>query len=208
MSHYDTNLDKNKANYVPLSPLSFLERAKDVYPNYPGVVYSFDSRSDDKGPEPEEIEIAQIGSQVFGFISLERSSGFMVYNITDPNNPEYVMYHPGAPGDIAPESIEFISMKDSPTGGDMIAVSNEVSGTVSLYSVNSFYIKPTPTSSMAIANFSVYGNSADSADWVVAKDMAGNATIAGAPTSDIYGPISATDNRRAKRCKEFLLSIL
>ena len=39
------------------------------------------------------------------------------------------------------------------------------------------------------------------------KDMAGNATIAGAPTSDIYGPISATDNRRAKRCKEFLLSI-
>ena len=51
-----------------------------------------------------------IGSQVFGFISLERSSGFMVYNITNPNNPEYVMYHPGAPGDIAPESIEFISI--------------------------------------------------------------------------------------------------
>ena len=26
MSHYDINLDKNDANYVPLSPLSFLER--------------------------------------------------------------------------------------------------------------------------------------------------------------------------------------
>ena len=26
MSHYDTNLDKNEANYVPLSPLTFLER--------------------------------------------------------------------------------------------------------------------------------------------------------------------------------------
>ena len=34
MSHYDTNLDKNAANYVPLTPLSFLERAKDVYPNF------------------------------------------------------------------------------------------------------------------------------------------------------------------------------
>jgi len=43
MSHYDTNLDKNEANYVPLSPLSFLERTKDIYPNYEAVVY--ESRS-------------------------------------------------------------------------------------------------------------------------------------------------------------------
>ena len=178
----------DSGNLVWDSGDQFEQILKDVYPNYPGVVYSFDSRSDDKGPEPEEIEIAQIGSQVFGFISLERSSGFMVYNITNPNNPEYVMYHPGAPGDIAPESIEFISMKDSPTGGDMIAVSNEVSGTVSLYSVNSFYIKPTPTSAMAIANFSIYGNSADSADWVVAKDMVGN--VVGSSPAIIYDDIS------------------
>ena len=39
MSNYDTNLDKNKANYVPLTPLSFLERAKDVYPDYEAIVY-------------------------------------------------------------------------------------------------------------------------------------------------------------------------
>ena len=39
MSSYDTNLDKNSANYVPLSPLTFLERAKDVYPNYEAIVY-------------------------------------------------------------------------------------------------------------------------------------------------------------------------
>ncbi|MDB4069840.1 acyl-CoA synthetase [Candidatus Pelagibacter sp.] len=39
MSHYDTNLDKNEANYVPLSPLTFLERTKDIYPNYEAVVY-------------------------------------------------------------------------------------------------------------------------------------------------------------------------
>ncbi|MDB3949134.1 acyl-CoA synthetase [Candidatus Pelagibacter sp.] len=43
MSHYDTNLDKNEANYVPLSPLTFLERTKDIYPNYEAVVY--ESRS-------------------------------------------------------------------------------------------------------------------------------------------------------------------
>ena len=43
MSHYDTNLDKNDANYVPLSPLSFLERTKNIYPNYEAIVY--ESRS-------------------------------------------------------------------------------------------------------------------------------------------------------------------
>ena len=39
MSHYDNNLDKNEANYVPLSPLTFLERTKDIYPKYEAVVY-------------------------------------------------------------------------------------------------------------------------------------------------------------------------
>ena len=39
MSPYDTNLDKNGANHIPLTPLSFLERAKDVYPDYEAIVY-------------------------------------------------------------------------------------------------------------------------------------------------------------------------
>jgi fatty-acyl-CoA synthase len=43
MNHYDINLDKNDANYIPLSPLTFIERTKDIYPNYEAVVY--ESRS-------------------------------------------------------------------------------------------------------------------------------------------------------------------
>ena len=39
MSDYDKNLGKNNANFVPLTPLSFLERAKDIYPNYEALVY-------------------------------------------------------------------------------------------------------------------------------------------------------------------------
>ena len=34
MNNYNTNLEKNNANYVALSPLTFIERIKDVYPNY------------------------------------------------------------------------------------------------------------------------------------------------------------------------------
>ena len=39
MSHYETNLEKNKANYVPLTPITFLERTKDIYPNYEAIIY-------------------------------------------------------------------------------------------------------------------------------------------------------------------------
>jgi fatty-acyl-CoA synthase len=39
MNQFSTDLDKNKANYVPLTPLSFITRAKDIYPNYESVVY-------------------------------------------------------------------------------------------------------------------------------------------------------------------------
>ncbi len=39
MSNFDTNLDKNSANFIPLSPLSFITRVKDIYPNYDSLVY-------------------------------------------------------------------------------------------------------------------------------------------------------------------------
>ena len=39
MNKYEQNLDKNNANFVPLTPLSFLERAKDIYPNYEALIY-------------------------------------------------------------------------------------------------------------------------------------------------------------------------
>ena len=39
MNQFSTGLDKNKANYISLSPLSFITRAKDIYPNYDSVVY-------------------------------------------------------------------------------------------------------------------------------------------------------------------------
>ncbi len=39
MSNYDKNLEKNNANYVALTPLSFLERTKDIYPNYEAIIY-------------------------------------------------------------------------------------------------------------------------------------------------------------------------
>ena len=38
-NQYNVGLDKNPANFVPLSPLSFLERSAAVYPGLPSAVY-------------------------------------------------------------------------------------------------------------------------------------------------------------------------
>lgn len=39
MNHYATGLDRNQANHTPLSPLSFLARAADVYPDQCSIIH-------------------------------------------------------------------------------------------------------------------------------------------------------------------------
>ncbi len=39
MSAYETDLDKNAANYQPLTPLSFLARSAAVYPDHPAIIH-------------------------------------------------------------------------------------------------------------------------------------------------------------------------
>jgi len=110
---------------------------------------SFDNRSDDKGPEPEAVAVGIINGQTFAFIGLERVGGIMVYNVTNPQNPEFVQYlnnrdfsvsqadlEAGMAGDLGPEGLAFISADDSPSGKPMLAVGNEVSGTTTLYSID------------------------------------------------------------------------
>jgi fatty-acyl-CoA synthase len=42
---YETGLERNPANYVPVTPLSFLQRAAAVYPNRPAIVHGALRRS-------------------------------------------------------------------------------------------------------------------------------------------------------------------
>ena len=39
MNHFEQGMQKNDANFVPLTPLSFLDRIKDVYPDYEALIY-------------------------------------------------------------------------------------------------------------------------------------------------------------------------
>lgn len=106
---------------------------------------SFDSRSDDKGPEPEGIDVGQAFGSTYAFIGLERVGGIMVYDIDTPTAPRFVEYvnnrdfdgdpETGTAGDLGPEGVTFISAADSPIAFPLLAVANEVSGTTTVYKV-------------------------------------------------------------------------
>ena len=108
---------------------------------------SLDDRSDNKGPEPESVTVGKILDSTYAFVGLERIGGIMIYNITNPNSPYFVQYintrnfsqTPGlnSGGDLGPEGIVFVPRNESPNGKDLILLSNEVSGTVAVFQINS-----------------------------------------------------------------------
>lgn len=103
---------------------------------------TLDSRSTKKGPEPEDVKVGKVGSQVLAFIGFERVGGIAVYNVTDPSNAHFVNYTntrdytKGLDTDSAPEGLEFISAADSPTGKPILLVAHEVGGTVAVYELD------------------------------------------------------------------------
>jgi hypothetical protein len=102
--------------------------------NSDGAAASFDTRSDNKGPEPEGLTLGEIAGCKYAFVGLERTGGVMVYNITDPKAPTFVQ-HITSPGDVSPEGLAFVPASDSPTRRPMLVVSYEVSGTVRLFDI-------------------------------------------------------------------------
>ncbi|WP_294822658.1 choice-of-anchor I family protein [uncultured Flavobacterium sp.] len=99
------------------------------------------SRSRSKGPEPEGVTVAQIMDKTFAFIGLERIGGVMVYDVTDPANVQFTDYKNSRMdteygGDNGPEGIIFISAADSPDNKPYVIVANEISGTLTVFEVN------------------------------------------------------------------------
>lgn len=98
------------------------------------------NRSDDKGPEPEGVTVAEIDGIHYAFIALERVGGCMVFNVENPNAPVFVTYANnrtlnGSGPDLGAEGIIFIDAADSPTGEPILILANEVSSTLSIFSV-------------------------------------------------------------------------
>jgi alkaline phosphatase len=107
-----------------------------LYTNANGTGLFDDTRSDNKGPEPEGVAIGVVDGKTLAFITLERGGGgVMVYDVTDPSEVSFVQYLRHT-GDESPEGVLFVSAADSPTGRELVLVSNEVSNTVSIFQDN------------------------------------------------------------------------
>ncbi|MGB3691695.1 MAG: choice-of-anchor I family protein [Spirulinaceae cyanobacterium] len=121
----------------------------------------FDSRSDAKGPEPEGVTIGEIMGRTYAFIGLERVGGVMTYDVSDPFNPIFEGYfnnrnfagdpEEGTAGDLGPEGLLFIGAEDSPNSNPLLVVTNEVSGSTTIYAIDPETEKvPEPTSSLGL----------------------------------------------------------
>ena len=121
-----------------------------------------DSRSDDKGPEPEAVTIGQVGDKTYAFIGTERLSGIFVYDISNPYDTKFVDYFHNRnfdavyeidddavpaevsgdyqqAGDLGPESLVFVPAADSATGHSLLLMANEVSGSLTVFEVSPRY---------------------------------------------------------------------
>lgn len=103
---------------------------------------AFDSRSDDKGPEPEGLDTGTHQGRTYAFIGLERVGGFMTYDVTDPRSPEFVAYTNGRDFDavtaaesidLGPEGVLFVEAEDSPTRKPLLVLSHEVTASTTIY---------------------------------------------------------------------------
>lgn len=111
---------------------------------------TFDSRSDNKGPEPEGLTTGTIDGRTYAFIGLERAGGIMVYDVTVPFAPRFATYinnrdfsaatTTAAAGDLGPEGLLFIPAASSSTGSNLLVVANEISGTTTIY--NFLVVRP------------------------------------------------------------------
>jgi hypothetical protein len=101
--------------------------------NSEGTASTFDGRSPNKGPEPEGITLGQVNGMTWAFVGLERVGGIMVFDVTDPDQPDFVDYI--NTGEIAPEGLTFVPAGDSPTGIPLLFVGYEVSSQIGVYAV-------------------------------------------------------------------------
>jgi DNA-binding beta-propeller fold protein YncE len=93
-----------------------------------------DTRSDDKGVEPEGIAVGRMNNRNILFVGCERADVVAIYDMTNPINPIFLQVL--KTGD-APEGVLFVKAQDSPNGKSILIVSSETDGLVKFYQANS-----------------------------------------------------------------------
>ncbi|KAH3707600.1 hypothetical protein DPMN_067010 [Dreissena polymorpha] len=118
------------------------------------VTQTYDTRSDDKGPETESIAVGHFGHITLLMIGNERPGTIAVYSIderlssiapkfetlihgvTRLNDTWNNLYTARAVSMLDPEDIKFVPADQSPNGSPLLIVSGSISGTITVLKVN------------------------------------------------------------------------
>lgn len=150
-----------------------------------GTTTAIDTRSDDKGPEPEALAYGEIDGRHYVFVGAERQNGIFQFDVTDLSRVSIVGYFNIVDGAkvvtgtqfVSPETIVFVSAADSPTGKPLLLVGYEgvdptISGSVAVLEV-----QPTTTrvvngsvrATVTAGQTMIAGFSAEGADTVLMR---------------------------------------
>jgi 2',3'-cyclic-nucleotide 2'-phosphodiesterase/3'-nucleotidase/5'-nucleotidase len=124
--------------------------------NTPDDENSFDERSDNRGPQPDNVAVARIHGHSYAFVALERTSIVLVVDVTDPERP-MLLGHAGtrdftedpkatggadtglyvncAAGDLGPEGLLVIPADESPVGAPLLVVGYQTSGSTRVFRI-------------------------------------------------------------------------
>jgi hypothetical protein len=151
---------------------------------------NFKNRSDNKGPEPEGVSIAEINGRIYAFIGLERIGGIATYDVTDPTDAKFIGWSNNRglgedeSGDLGAEGITYISSENHTTGRSFVVVANEVSATISVFEVTQ------GPCSAADLNSNGTVDSADLLDFLAAYGCMGDC---GSPDFDFDATVGVND---------------
>lgn len=96
-----------------------------------------DNRSDNKGPEPEGVDVGEIRGRPYAFAGAERQGGLFAYDLgDDPGRASLAGYVNTREDDLGPEGIRFVPGDDGPTGKPLVLVTNEITGTIGVFGVS------------------------------------------------------------------------
>ncbi len=104
---------------------------------------SYKLQSDNMGAEPSAVAIGEVDGNRYAFVSLYQMGGILVYDISDPYNPQFELFElnrdfnlpandPMA-GDLGPIDLEFVPASRTNLNIALLFVANQVSGTINVY---------------------------------------------------------------------------
>lgn len=144
-----------------------------------GTTTAIDTRSDDKGPEPEALAYGEIDGRQYIFVGAERQNGIFQFDITDLSKVRIVGYFNVINGTsavagtqyVSPETLVFVAAGESPTGRPLLIAGYE--GFPDLSIDGSVAVLEVTPSATQITNGSIRTNVAANQNLVVGFQVTG-----------------------------------